>query len=143
MARIKKSVLVSYSAQQMFDLVDDVERYSEFLPWCSGTEVLSRDSRITRATIKINYHHIKQSFTTENVKNPPNDVVIKLVQGPFKHLDGYWQFNPIGEQGCKIELDLHYDFSNKILEKLFGPIFHHVANTFVDAFVKRAEGVYQ
>ena len=143
MPKIQKSVLVSYSDQQMFDLVENVEKYPEFLPWCSGTQVLSRDSRITRATIKINYHHVKQSFTTENVKNSPNNIVIKLIQGPFKHLDGHWRFSPIGEHGCKIELDLHYDFSNKILEKLFGPLFHHVANTFVDAFVKRAEGIYR
>jgi ribosome-associated toxin RatA of RatAB toxin-antitoxin module len=142
MATIHKSALVKYSASQMFALVDDIEKYPEFLPWCSGTEVVFRDENMTRATIKINYHHLRQSFTTENMKYEPDGIKISLVHGPFRHLDGHWQFIALGEVGCKVQLDLHYEFSNKILERLFGPVFHYVANSFVDAFVKRAEKLW-
>ncbi len=125
----------------MFALVDNVEKYPEFLPWCHETGVVFRDENITRATIKINYHHVRQSITTENVKREPSSITIKLVQGPFKHLDGHWQFIQIGDHGCKVQLELHYEFSNRLLERLFGPVFHYVANSFVDAFIKRAEDI--
>lgn len=142
MADIMKSALVGYSAAQMFELVDAVEKYPEFLPWCGGTRLLHRDQTLTRATILINYHGVKQSFTTENAKRPPGLMEIRLVEGPFRHLDGTWRFLDLGGRGCKIEFRLHYEFSSKLLEKLVGPVFHYVANTFVDAFTRRARQVY-
>lgn len=142
MADIMKSVLVGYSAAQMFELVDAVEKYPEFLPWCGGTHLLHRDQTLTRATILINYHGVKQSFTTENTKEPPRLMEIRLVEGPFRHLDGTWRFLDLGGRGCKIEFRLHYEFSSKLLEKLVGPVFHYIANTFVDAFTRRARQVY-
>ncbi len=126
----------------MYALVDDVEKYPEFLPWCSGTEVLFRDQDITRATIHINYHGIKQSFTTENAKREPHHMQIKLVQGPFRSLEGEWRFTELGDDGCKVEFSLHYEFSGRVLSKLLSPVFGHIANTLVDAFVKRAQAVY-
>ncbi|MBI3935770.1 MAG: type II toxin-antitoxin system RatA family toxin [Betaproteobacteria bacterium] len=142
MADIMKSVLVGYSAAQMFELVDAVEKYPEFLPWCGGTRLLHRDQTLTRATILINYHGVKQSFTTENTKEPPRLMEIRLVEGPFRHLDGTWRFLDLGGRGCKIEFRLHYEFSSKLLEKLVGPVFNYIANTFVDAFTRRARQVY-
>lgn len=142
MADIMKSVLVGYPAAQMFELVDAVEKYPEFLPWCGGTRLLHRDQTLTRATILINYHGVKQSFTTENTKEPPRLMEIRLVEGPFRHLDGTWRFLDLGGRGCKIEFRLHYEFSSKLLEKLVGPVFHYIANTFVDAFTRRARQVY-
>ena len=142
MAQVEKSVLIPYSAQQMFALVDNVAEYPQFLPWCGGASVDSVEGNTIQATIHINYHNIKQSFTTENVRNAPHHIEIKLKNGPFKNLDGSWHFIPLSESACKIELSLHYEFSNKLLEKVFGPIFHYIANTFVDAFVLRAEKVY-
>lgn len=142
MADIMKSALVGYSAAQMFELVDAVEKYPEFLPWCGGTRLLHRDQTLTRATILINYHGVKQSFTTENAKRPPGLMEIRLVEGPFRHLDGTWRFLDLGGRGCKIEFRLHYEFSSKLLEKLVGPVFNYVANTFVDAFTRRARQVY-
>ncbi len=142
MALVKKSVLVPYSAQQMFALVDDVAAYPQFLPWCGGASVSEVDGDTIHATVHIDYHHIKQSFTTENVRTPPQRIDMKLKDGPFRHLDGSWLFMPLGESACKIELQLHYEFSSRLLEKAVGPIFHYIANNFVDAFVHRAEKVY-
>lgn len=142
MALVEKSVLVPYSAEQMFALVDNVADYPQFLPWCGGASVNSADGNTVHATVHIDYHHIKQCFTTENVRLSPHRIDITLKDGPFRNLDGSWHFIPLSESACKIELRLHYEFSNRLLEKVFGPVFHYIANTFVDAFVLRAEKVY-
>jgi ribosome-associated toxin RatA of RatAB toxin-antitoxin module len=142
MALVEKSVLVPYSAEQMFALVDGVENYPQFLPWCGGSSVTSVDGNTVHATVHIDYHHVKQSFTTENLRQPPHYIDITLKDGPFKHLDGGWRFIPLSESACKIELQLHYEFSHKLLEKVFGPIFHYIANNLVEAFIHRAEKVY-
>ena len=142
MAIVEKSVLVHHTPEQMFNLVDDVAKYPEFLPWCGGAEILSRDSRITKAKLHIDYHHIKQDFTTENVKEFPSAMKITLVEGPFKNLDGVWRFIALGKEACKVEFRLHYEFSSRLLDALFARVFNYIANTFVDAFVKRAESVY-
>lgn len=142
MAQVDKSVLVAYSAQRMFELVDAVEKYPEFLPWCSGAECTFRDAAITRATLHINYRGIRQSFSTENTKAAPQLMRLRLVAGPFRTLEGAWRFTDLGGAGCKVELSLHYEFASRLLEKLVGPVFGHIANTMVDAFVKRAQNVY-
>ncbi len=142
MATVEKTVLVEHSAEQMFSLVDRVENYPDFLPWCGGSSVKDIAGNIVHATVDINYHHIKQSFTTENTRNPPNQIDMTLLDGPFRHLDGCWRFIPLNDSACKIEFRLHYEFSSKLLEKLVGPVFHYIANSFVDAFIHRAEKVY-
>ena len=126
----------------MFALVDAAEAYPEFLPWCSGATVMLRDETRTRATIHVNYHGVRQSFTTDNAKEPPEKMTIRLVEGPFRVLDGEWRFKPLAEDACKIEFCLHYEFSSRILEKLVGPVFGYIANTMVDAFVKRADKLH-
>jgi ribosome-associated toxin RatA of RatAB toxin-antitoxin module len=135
-------VLVAHSAQKMFALVDGVESYPQFLPWCSGTTVVFRDATRTRATIHVNYHGVRQSFTTDNAKEPPEKMTVRLVEGPFRTLDGEWRFKPLAEHACKIEFCLRYEFSSRILEKLGGPVFSYIANTMVDAFVKRADKLH-
>ena len=142
MAQVQKSVLVGYSAKQMFDLVDRVEDYPQFLPWCGGSEVKWRDDLVTVATIQIDYLQVKQSFTTENTKQAPHVMHIKLQHGPFKQLDGSWRFTELSQTACKIEFSLHYEFSNRLLEIVLGPVFSHIAHSFVDAFVRRAETIY-
>ena len=143
MTLVEKSVLVPYSAEQMFALVDNVADYPQFLPWCGGASVNSVEGNTVQATVHIDYHHIKQSFTTENVRQVPHNIDITLKDGPFKQLDGSWHFIPLSQSACKIELRLHYEFSSKLLEKVFGPVFHYIASTFVDAFVHRAEKIYE
>ena len=142
MALVEKIVLVPHTAEQMFNLVDRVEEYPKFLPWCGGGVVNDMQGTTMHATLHIDYHHIKQHFSTENKRNPPLQIDIKLLDGPFKHLDGSWRFIPLNEEACKIDFRLHYEFSSKLLEKLVGPVFSHIANSFVDAFIQRAEKVY-
>ncbi len=142
MALVEKSVLVQYTPEQMFRLVDQVEDYPAFLPWCGGSSVADRGAAKLRATVIIDYHRVRQSFTTENTRREPESIEVQLVDGPFRRLDGSWRFKPLGQQACKIEFRLHYEFASRILEKLLSPVFNHIANTFVDAFVKRAEQVY-
>ncbi len=142
MARVEKSVLVAHPPERMFELVDRVEDYPKFLPWCGGTELKTRDDMLTVATIHIAYMGIRQSFTTQNSKVVPREMRIKLQDGPFSELEGDWVFLPLGDDACKIEFRLQYSFSSHILEKLLAPVFGHITNTFVDAFVRRADEVY-
>ncbi len=142
MAKVEKSVLIGRSAQLMFDLVDNVEDYPQFLPWCSQTRVEFRDEEKTVATLHINYLSVKSYFTTENEKESPLRMSIRLVDGPFRRLEGFWRFKPLAENACKIEFQLAYEFSSKMFEKVIGPVFSQITNTFVDAFVRRADVVY-
>jgi ribosome-associated toxin RatA of RatAB toxin-antitoxin module len=142
MAVVHKSVLVGYSAAQMFTLVDKVEDYPKFLPWCGGVKVISRDNEKLVATLTINYHGIKQSFTTQNINTPSSEMKMRLVDGPFKTLDGTWTFKSLRDDACKVEFDLRYEFSNRLLEQIIGPVFSVIANSFVDSFCKRADSVY-
>jgi len=142
MAIIEKSVLVPHSAERMFNLVDRVEEYPQFLPWCGGSSVSELDGNAVHATVYIDYHGLKQQFTTENVRTPPHQIDITLRDGPFRQLDGNWRFIPLNESACKIEFRLHYEFSSKLMEKLVGPVFNYIADSFVDAFIQRAEKVY-
>ncbi|MDB4042108.1 type II toxin-antitoxin system RatA family toxin [Methylophilaceae bacterium] len=138
MVTIKRHAIVLHPRAKLFKLVDQVEDYPDFLPWCGETKVLARTDEITRATILINYKGVKQSFTTENFKTYPEQMLIKLINGPFKKLEGRWQFLEIEENACRIELELHYEFSNLILDKLISPVFSMIANTFIDNFVAQA-----
>jgi len=142
MARVEKSVLVAHPPERMFDLVDRVEDYPIFLPWCGGSELKTRDKDLTVATIHIAYMGIRQSFTTENTKIYPHEMKIKLKDGPFSELKGNWAFIPLGEEACKIEFRLHYVFSSRVLETILAPVFSHITNTFVDAFVRRADEMF-
>ncbi len=142
MAMVEKSLLIERSAVQMFALVDAVEDYPQFLPWCTQTSVGFRDERKTVATLHINYLSVRSHFTTENEKEYPHLMRIRLLDGPFRQLEGLWRFKPLTENACKIEFRLSYEFSSKLFGKVIGPVFSGIANTFVEAFVKRADAVY-
>lgn len=123
----------------MFALVDDVERYPEFLPWCEGAEVISRTPELTTARLHINYLGVQKSFTTANRKEAHTWMQIQLIEGPFKDLAGHWRFLPLRDDASKVELQLQYEFSNKLLETVIGPVFGQIANTLVERFVERAD----
>jgi ribosome-associated toxin RatA of RatAB toxin-antitoxin module len=142
MNRVEKTVLVMHSAEKMFALVDQVEDYPKFLPWCGGADLLERTETSTVATLHINYHGLKQNFTTQNIKAYPFSMEINLKNGPFKHLDGSWKFTALKPDACKIEFQLNYEFANSFLEKIIAPVFNHIAVTFVDGFVARADNIY-
>lgn len=139
MADVRKTVLVEFRPDEMFDLVDCIEEYPQFLPWCGGTELLGRDDLVTVARLHINYHGLRSHFSTRNSKQRPGAMSIHLEDGPFHKLEGEWQFHPLGDSACKVDFRLQYEFSNRLIEKAVGPVFHHIANTFVDAFVRRAQ----
>ena len=139
MQRVTKSVLVPFAATRMFELVDRVEEYPQFLPWCGGAKVLEQSGDRKTARINIDYHGVRAHFTTDNVNRPPESIVITLKDGPFRHLHGEWRFRALGDAGCKVEFELAYEFATQLLDKAIGPVFGHIARTFIDAFVKRAE----
>lgn len=141
-AVVEKSILVPYTPAEMYELVDRVEDYPLFLPWCGGTQLHRRDAEFTEATIHIHYLQIRQHFTTVNRKVFPHEMHIRLKSGPFRHMEGVWLFKPLGETACKVELRLHYEFATHLLERILGPVYGYVANNLVDAFVLRAEQVY-
>lgn len=142
MAEVLKSVLVYYTPAEMFALVDGVEDYPQFLPWCGTTELHMRDDATTEATIHIDYLHVRQRFTTVNSKRYPGEMLLRLKSGPFRHLEGFWRFHPLGEAGCKVEFQLKYEFSSMAIDKLLGPVFGYIAGTLVEAFIRRAEQIY-
>lgn len=142
MASINKSALVPYSAQTMFDLVNDIEAYPGFLPWCGGTELLSVDGDTIRASIEIAHGSLRKSFTTVNRVQRGKMIEMRLESGPFKHLEGFWRFDELNESASKVRLDLDFEFSNRLVGMAMGPIFNQIANSLVDAFVKRAEQLY-
>ena len=141
MRSVHKSVLVPYSAQQMFDLVQGVEDYPKFLPWCGGTRILQRTADETLVRIDIDYRGVRAHFTTANRNQPPDRIVVELRDGPFRRLDGIWQFRALSESACKVEFELNYEFATTVLEKLIGPVFDRIADSFIDAFVKRAVAI--
>ncbi len=143
MANVEKIVLVPHTALEMFLLVDDVNKYQEFLPWCGGVDMIEQNVDTTIATIHIDYHGLKQSFTTENKKTQPHLMTMQLKKGPFKKFEGLWKFTELNDEACKIEFKLNYEFSSAILEKIIAPVFSYITTTFVDHFVTRAEQIYK
>ncbi len=145
MKTVQKSVLIWYSAAEMFALVTDIPSYPQFLPWCDKASVVEETPEGMTAKVGISLAGISQSFTTRNIHEKDRKVSLKLVDGPFSKLDGCWDFTPVGDSGqraCKVNLNLQYDFDNAALAALVGPVFDKIAGSLVDAFVKRATKVY-
>ena len=145
MKNVHKSVLIWYSPEEMFSLVTDVARYPEFLPWCSHTQVLEKDAQGMTAEVGMSLGGLKKSFVTRNTHDEGRSVAMRLVKGPFSRLEGRWIFHPVGngsQRACKVELQLDYGFDSAALAALVGPVFDRIANSMVDAFIKRAEAVY-
>lgn len=142
MRKIQKSALVPYTVAQMFALVDDIASYADFLPWCSKSEVMARSIDIVEAELTISYGQLNKTFTTRNINTPDTSIEMQLIEGPFKHLNGHWEFVMLGNEGCKVSLNLSFEFSNKLLDMTIGPVFSQIANSLVDAFTERAGKVY-
>jgi len=142
MEHICRSALVHFTAQQMFDLVDDIESYQVFVPYCESSKVIERNANQVIGQLKVAKSGIAKSFTTRNTLDTPNRIQMELVDGPFSHLSGTWTFTALSEQACKIELDLTFEFSNKLTTVLFAKIFAQLMESMVSAFTERAEKVY-
>ncbi|HUI99509.1 MAG TPA: type II toxin-antitoxin system RatA family toxin [Usitatibacter sp.] len=139
MPTVRKSVIVDRPARTMFELVDDVESYPQFLPWCAGTEVYERTEAVTVARLDIDYHGLTSHVATRNLKRPPEGMVLEFVEGPFERFRGRWHFVALGEEGCRVEFALDYAFSSLAFEAVLGPVFGHIVDTLVERFVERAE----
>lgn len=141
MTTVKKSREVRFSCEQMYNLVNDVERYGEFLPYFSKSIVHHRDEDEVQATLCISAAGIHKSFTTRNRLQAHKMIEIRLVDGPFSHLEGFWRFDET-DQGCLISFDLEFDFSGRMFSMLLGSIFEQVTDKMVDAFCDRAQVLY-
>jgi ribosome-associated toxin RatA of RatAB toxin-antitoxin module len=142
MHRIERSVLVPHSAERMFRLVEQVDDYPEFLPWCPATRARRLPDGSVEATIEIAFHGVRSRFTTRNVSDPPREIRITLVDGPFRRLAGHWHFLELPEQSCKVSLQLQYEFAPGLLGRLIAPVFQSIAGSLIDAFARRAESLY-
>lgn len=140
--QINKSALVPYSPEQMYALVDDITAYSEFLPWCRSAEEHHRTDNEVEASLEIAHSGFHKHFTTRNRLEPHRGIEMSLVKGPFKSLTGVWRFEALGDAGCKVSLDMEFEFSNKLLGMTFGPMFSKIAGTLMDSFIDRAKVVY-
>jgi ribosome-associated toxin RatA of RatAB toxin-antitoxin module len=139
---IERHALVRYSAENLYSLVEDVETYPAFLPWCAGVEVSARDGPLTVVTLHIRYRGLRQRFTTRNALTAGERIEMTLVDGPFRSLNGVWRFVPLSERACRVELRLAYELGNPLLARMVGSTFNQVANTFVDAFARRADALF-
>ena len=138
MREVKRSALVAESPARMYRLVNDIERYPEFVPGCTGARVESRTDTEVVATLNIKRGPLSTEFTTRNLLQPDARVLMQFVSGPFRVLEGLWTFTPLGELGCRVELEMRFEFANRVAEALFEPLFETTAASLVDAFVKRA-----
>lgn len=142
MPTISRNALVPYNAADMYALVDDIESYPQFLPWCRSARVLARDEDEVRASIEISRSGLNKTFTTLNRLQKHKMIEIRLVEGPFRHLEGFWRFEQLREDACKVCLDMDFEFSSRIMGMMIGPVFSQIAGSMVDAFVARANDLY-
>ncbi|MEK1942464.1 MAG: type II toxin-antitoxin system RatA family toxin [Pseudomonas sp.] len=139
---IQRSALLPYPAQALYDLVNDVASYPEFLPWCSSTTVIEETNILMRASLEVAKAGLSQTFVTCNTLVPGQSIVMNLEEGPFTELHGVWQFKALTDKACKISLDLSFEYSGQLVRATLGPLFNQAANTLVDAFCQRAKQLY-
>jgi ribosome-associated toxin RatA of RatAB toxin-antitoxin module len=143
MKQIARSAIVEHSAAEMYALVEDIEAYPRFLPWCVAAAVHERRAGATRATLTVRVGALRHSFTTLNENRPAEAIEMRLVEGPFRSFAGQWRFAPLSARACRIEFSAQYEFSSRALGKLLAPLFDGIADSMVDAFVRRAAAVYE
>src|SRR5579859_7753674 len=138
MRRVNKSALVPYPAAAMYALVNDVQRYPEFMPWCRGSKVLSESDTEMRASLDLARGGFHKTFTTKNALQAGRAITMTLEHGPFRHLEGRWIFTDLDGEGSKVALDMEFEFASAVLDLMAGPVFHEICNSLVDAFIRRA-----
>jgi ribosome-associated toxin RatA of RatAB toxin-antitoxin module len=138
MREVKRSALIAESPDRMYELINDIERYPEFVPWCTAARVESRKEGEIVATLTIKRGPLRAEFTTRNLLEPGKRVLMQFVSGPFRVLEGLWTLTPLGDLGCRVELEMRFEFANRVAGTLFAPLFEDTAASLVDAFVKRA-----
>lgn len=139
MRRISRSAIVERSADALYALVEDIESYPRFLPWCAAAQVLEREPGRTVATLTLGVKGVRQSFTTENTNRPGRLIEMRLIEGPFRRFAAEWRFTPLQARAAKIEFCLRYEFSNRLAARALEPVFNRIADSTVEAFTRRAE----
>lgn len=142
MKKVVRSAIIEHSSMDLYALVENIEAYPKFLPWCSGSEVIERVPGRTVATVKIGFKGVRQSITTENANREGESIEMRLLKGPFKTFSARWRFEPLAECAARIEFTLEYEIASRVLAKLLEPVFDHIADTMVQAFTRRADEVY-
>ncbi|MFN9031410.1 MAG: type II toxin-antitoxin system RatA family toxin [Betaproteobacteria bacterium] len=142
MHRVERSVLVPYSAEEMFGLVAAIKDYPTFLPWCAGARVRAQPNGEIEATVQIDYRGVRSEFTTRNHNESPRLIQMHLVDGPFRRLWGEWTFTQLRDDACKVHLNLHFQFASGLIGRAVAPVFEAIAGSLVEAFTRRAEAVY-
>jgi ribosome-associated toxin RatA of RatAB toxin-antitoxin module len=142
MKRIARSAIVEHAAPEMYALVEDIERYPDFLPWCRAARVRERAPGRTVATLDVGMKGAHYEFTTENSNRPHASIEMKLREGPFRHFAAWWHFRPLGERAARIEYEMEYEFSSRVVAAALSPVFRAIADTMVEAFKRRADKVY-
>jgi ribosome-associated toxin RatA of RatAB toxin-antitoxin module len=143
MRQVKRSALVGQSPERVYALIADIESYPRFLPWCTGARIDSAEPAEVVATLAIQRGPLRTEFTTRNALEPGRSIGMKLERGPFRTLEGLWSLLPIGDSGCRVELTLSFEFSNRLSAAVLEPVFEETAGSLVDAFVGRAREVYR
>ena len=142
MKRVARSAIVPHSAAQLYSLVEDIESYPRFLPWCVAAEVKSRKPGATLATLTVGVRGVNQSFTTQNRNRPPEAIDLDLVEGPFRRFAAAWRFQPLGPEACRVEFTMEFEFASRALAALLQPLFAKMADSMVDAFTRRADEIH-
>jgi len=142
MRKVSRSALVPYSAEKMYALVEDVDSYPQFLPWCNDVEVHFRKDNVVEATLELHRGKLSKRFRTRNTMHPTESMKLSLVGGPFRHLAGGWDFRRLGDAGSKVSLELEFEFETRALDLIVGAFFEDACNSLVDAFTQRAATVY-
>jgi ribosome-associated toxin RatA of RatAB toxin-antitoxin module len=139
---VERSAMVTFTAKQMFDLVNDVGRYPQFLPWCTGARVEDRSDTERVASVKVARGVLRMEFTTRNTLKRDAQILMHLIDGPFRNLIGEWRFDAIGERGSRVSFRVEFEFKNRLTAAALGAAFEAVCNSIVDAFVLRAQKIY-
>lgn len=142
MHTLKRQAVVPYTPEQMFELVNNIRDYPRFLPWCARSAVISENEEEVVASLVIRFKAIQKSFTTRNRLYPHERIEMSLVSGPLQRMEGVWQFQPVNSNACRVMLDLEFAFAGGLIDRLFQPVFQHIANNMVEAFCERAAAVY-
>lgn len=142
MGNISKTAVVHYTAEQMYNLVNDIEAYPQFLPWCTDASVQNRTETGLTASVSLATGKIRHTFTTENTMRPGRQIDVRLISGPFSYLNGSWKFEPAGNALCRIDLQMNFEFKNKLLKLTLSPVFNKFMSTLVSSFIERAEKIH-
>lgn len=142
MKRIARSAIVEHAAEVLYALVERIEDYPQFLPWCREARVHERSAARTVATLTVGLKGLRYAFTTENANLPPSAIDLRLREGPFRHFAAHWRFTPLGERAARIDFSMEYEFAGRVISRALGPLFETIADTMVEAFKRRADELH-